>query len=126
MAIFQETDGCEHPVSAVEVALALLVTTTALNRSNATQPLAIHIGVNSGRALVGVTRFEGISGTRWTFTASGPVTNLAARLVDCAEAGEILVGAETARRLGARYDLEPCDHPEALEMYRVLGPAATP
>jgi DNA-binding response OmpR family regulator len=119
MAIFQDGDACMHPRIAVEVALALLSTTEALNRTNGVQPLAIHIGVNSGRALVGLTRFEGIRGTRWTFTASGPVTNLAAQLASCADASELLVGAETARRLGGSYYLERLDHPEAMEMYRV-------
>jgi DNA-binding NtrC family response regulator len=119
MAIFQDADACEHPRRAVQVALTLLGTTEACNRTNAVQPLAIHLGVHSGRALVGVTRFEGRRGTRWTFTASGPVTNLAAQLASCADAGEILVSAETARRLDGRYGLERLEHPEAMEMYRV-------
>jgi DNA-binding NtrC family response regulator len=119
MAIFQDRDACVHPRIAVEVALTLLGTTEAFNRTNGVQPLAIHIGVNSGRALVGLTRFEGIRGTRWTFTASGLVTNLAAQLASCADAGELLVGAETARRLDGRYSLERLEHPEAMEMYRV-------
>ena len=34
-----------------------------------------------------------------TFTASGPVTNLAARIASAAKRGDILVGPETARRV---------------------------
>jgi class 3 adenylate cyclase len=63
------------------------------------------MGLNSGVALVGSTRFEGVRGARWTFTASGAVTNLASRLADLAKPGEILIGPETARRLGERYRL---------------------
>jgi adenylate cyclase len=91
-------------------------------------PLAIHMGLNSGLALVGSTHFEGGQGTRWTFTASGPVTNLAARLAATAQAGQLLVGPETVRRLGNRYQVERlgCEHlknlAQAVDIYRVLGP----
>jgi class 3 adenylate cyclase len=64
------------------------------------------MGINSGPALVGSTRFEGRRGARWTFTASGSVTNLAARLAGLARPGEILLGADTARRLGDRYPVQ--------------------
>jgi len=64
------------------------------------------MGLNSGVALVGSTRFEGVRGARWTFTASGAVTNLVSRLADMAKTGEILIGPETARRLGERYRLQ--------------------
>jgi class 3 adenylate cyclase len=103
MAIFQ---GPEHAVTAVDTALALLATTMALNAENPAQPLTVHMGLNSGTALVGSTRFEGMRGARWTFTASGAVTNLAARLAGLAKPGDILLGPETAQRLGERYPLQ--------------------
>src|SRR5919197_1887607 len=106
MVIFQDADVHVHATTAVDTALALLAATETLNRENGAQPLAIHMGLNSGLALVGSTRFEGLHGTRWTFTASGPVTNLAARLAGIAGAGQILVGPETIRRLGDRYRLQ--------------------
>ena len=125
---FQVADVQTHTVTAVETALALLGATAALNRTNSMPPLAIHMGLNSGLALVGSTRFEGVQGTRWTFTASGPVTNLAARLAATAQAGQLLVGPETVRRLGNRYQVERlgCEHlknlAQAVDIYRVLGP----
>lgn len=67
-------------------------------------------------------------GTRWTFTVSGPVTNLAARLAATAGAGQLVVGAETVRRLGDRYGVERlgCDRlknlGKAVEMYRLADP----
>ena len=106
MAIFQDMDRHTHATKALDTALALLATTAVLNQENSEHPLSIHMGINSGVALVGSTRFEGLRGTRWTFTASGPVTNLAARLAGAAEAGQILVGPETVRRLGDRYRWE--------------------
>src|SRR5262244_4356576 len=106
MAILQAADVQAHTVTAVETALALLGVTEALNGTNSAPPLAIHMGLNSGLALVGSTRFEGVQGTRCTFTASGPVTTLAARLAATAQAGQLLVGPETVRRLGQRYQVE--------------------
>lgn len=130
MAIFQDTTSQRHAVTAVDSALALLAATDALNRENHEQPLAVHMGINSGTALVGSTRFEGQRGTRWTFTASGPVTNLAARLAGIAAAGQILAGPETIRRLQDRYCLQRLgrehlkNFTEAVDVHCVLGPAS--
>ena len=98
-----------------------------LNRENSEHPLSMHMGINSGTALVGSTRFEGLRGTRWTFTASGPVANLAARLAGTAREGQILVGPETVEHLGERFQLEALGRErltnvaEAVEMHAVLG-----
>ena len=106
MAIFQEGDGGPHACRAVAVALELLAVTEELNCDEQENPLSVHMGVNSGSALVGSSRFEGAQGTRWTFTARGPVTNLAGRLRDTAVAGQIVVGPETAARVGDTFRLE--------------------
>src|SRR6266702_1414329 len=89
MAIFQDA---QHARTAADTALALLAATQALNTDNAVHPLTVHMGLNPGVALVGSARFEGVRGARWTFTASGAVTNLVSRLADMAKAGEILIG----------------------------------
>ena len=126
MTIFQDIDRRVHAVNAVDTALALLTATAKLNQENPDHPLSIHMGLNSGTALVGATRFEGLRGARWTFTASGPVTNLAARLAGIAEAGQILVGPETAQRLGDHCHMESLGHKrlknlaEAVEIHRIL------
>lgn len=70
------------------------------------EPIVVHLAVNSGRAAVGATKIEGAAGTRWTYTASGPVTNVAARLATLADGGEVMVGAVTAERLPAGLPLE--------------------
>src|SRR5712691_45584 len=130
MAIFQDADDCAHAIKAIETALALLGAADALNRENTEHPLSIHIGINSGMALVGSTRFEGARGARWTFTASGAATNLAARLAAAAVAGQILAGPETVRRLGDRYRLERLGRgslkniAEPVEIHGILGPGA--
>jgi len=61
------------------------------------------VGISSGECEVGATRFEGPAGERWTFTATGPVTNLAARLGAHATGGQILLSPETARRIHGRF-----------------------
>lgn len=133
MAIFQDHDPQRHASTAVETALALRALTAALNATSSAPPLTMHMGLNSGMALVGSTRFEGQHGTRWTFTASGPVTNLAARLMSFASADQILLGPETARRLGQHYRLQRLgdtslrNFAEAVDVYRVLGsPSGSP
>jgi class 3 adenylate cyclase len=127
MVVFQDADRCAHAIKGADTALALLTVTERLNQESSEQPLAIHMGVNSGIALVGATRLEGVHDTRWTFTASGPVTNLAARLAGVAHAGQILISPETARRLGDRYRLASLGREhlkniaEPIEMVQVLG-----
>ncbi|HBH02007.1 MAG TPA: guanylate cyclase, partial [Candidatus Rokubacteria bacterium] len=68
-------------------------------------PIVVNVGIGSGECDVGATRFEGAAGERWTFTATGPVTNLAARLGERAAGGAILLGPETARRVRDHFPL---------------------
>lgn len=58
-----------------------------------------HIGINSGLALVGATKLASGADARRTFTATGPVANLAARIAGQATEGEILVSQGTADRI---------------------------
>ena len=127
MAIFQGAFPQQHAVSAAAAALAILAATEALNRDHHAQPLTVHQGLNSGVVLVGLTRLTGQYGTRWTFTARGPMTNLAARLADEAKPGQILVGPETVRRLDQRYRFQRlgCERfknmAAPIEVYCLLG-----
>lgn len=121
MAIFQDADPREHVVRAVETSFALLAATAALNVANSEQPLAVHMGLNSGVALVGLTRLEGLHRTRWTFTARGAMTNLAARLVTLAKPGQILIGPETARRLGSHYAIQKLGYKRLKNLARPIA-----
>lgn len=128
MAIFYDTDRHKHVSRAADAALALLATTEVLNADHLDQPITVHMGLNSGTALVGLTRLEGLRSARWTFTASGLVTNLAARLADIAEPGQILIGPETAHRLDNRYTTQKmgCERlknfTRKVDIYRLLPP----
>jgi adenylate cyclase len=127
LAIFHDADRLKHPATAVDTALSLFTATDKLNQESDQSPLAIHMGLSSGTALVGSARLEGQRGTRWIYTASGPVINLAARLASVAPSGQIMVGPEMMNRLGRRYLFEKLG-PQPLRninkpvvIYRVLG-----
>jgi len=98
MVIFHEGD---HPRAAVAAAAAIHRRAADLNAelTDGFEPLAMHIGVNTGPASLGATKIEGRAGTRWTYTASGMTTNIAARLAAVAEGGEIIVSEATRDRL---------------------------
>jgi class 3 adenylate cyclase len=100
MVIFQGQPK-DTALSAVKAALEIRNKTLEINDElkNRFLPVEINMGINSGMAAVGMSRFSGSSGTRMTFTATGPVTNLAARIASAAKHGDILLGPETALRV---------------------------
>ncbi len=108
MVIFQGDPG-KTALSAVKAALEIRGKTLDINEEmrNRFQPVEVNMGINSGLAAVGMSRFTGTSGTRMTFTATGPVTNLAARIASAAKHGDILVGPETASRVNEDVKLFP-------------------
>jgi len=108
MIVFQDDEKTLHAMNAVKTAIAVQEKVRSINYDleEHFEPLVVNIGINSGNALVGSTRFEGITGTRLTFTASGPVTNIAARIGQFATNGQILIGEETAKRTEGKFSLE--------------------
>jgi class 3 adenylate cyclase len=107
MVIFQDKDPRRHARAAVTTALAIMRRAAEINEiAPHDEPIVVHLAVNSGRAAVGATKIEGTAGTRWTYTASGPVTNIAARLAALADGDGVMVGAATAARLPAGLPLE--------------------
>ncbi len=100
MTIFQGGEQ-ENALNACGAALHIRERTLEINAEleGRFQPVHVNMGINSGMASLGMNRFQGASGTRMTFTATGPVTNLAARIASVAKKGDILVGPETARRI---------------------------
>ncbi len=97
MIIFKNDDAKTSAINAVKAAFDIEERNHELNRKYRTEfeTINVNIGINSGTALVGMTQFKGSLDTRMTYTASGPVTNLAARLADYAKGGDILIGEET-------------------------------
>ena len=106
MAIFQGQE-LENGLNACKAALHIRERTLEINQEleGRFQPVHVNMGINSGIAYLGMTRFQGETGTRMTFTASGPVTNLAARIASAAKRGDILIGPESARRVEGKIPL---------------------
>ncbi len=100
MVIFQGPER-ENAINASRAALDINHRTAEINKEleGRFEAIDVNMGINSGVASVGMTKFHGAAGTRMTFTASGPVTNLAARIASAAADGDILVGPETAQRI---------------------------
>jgi class 3 adenylate cyclase len=102
MIIFKDHDPKTNAMNAVKAAFEIAARSRALNQTlsletgfSGIKPMAVNMGISSGTALVGMTRFKGLLETRMTFTASGSVTNIAARLSDLADGGDILINQAT-------------------------------
>jgi DNA-binding response OmpR family regulator len=129
MVIFADADPAHHARKAVQAALEIVQRAAPLDEQlqETFGSISVHIGINSGLALVGTTKLEGATGTRWTYTASGPMTNIAARIATLGEGGMILVGSETARRVEGCFLMQEIglrqfkNISEEVLVYRILG-----
>jgi class 3 adenylate cyclase/HAMP domain-containing protein len=140
MVIFQRRRGGEagpetgeeedHALNATRAAFAIRRRTAALNEEYAGvfPAVSLHMGINTGQALVGATKLGGAASQRWTFTATGPTTNIAARFAGAAEGGDIVVGQVTADRIAGLFVLEALGErtfknvSQPLAVYRVIPP----
>ena len=109
MIIFKEKDREAHARTAVSTAIGIHYKTLKVNAElrGKFDPTVVNMGINSGKVFLGATRFEGMSSARWTFTASGLTTVLAARLAGLATEGEVLLGPETVNRLKEEFLVQP-------------------
>jgi class 3 adenylate cyclase/HAMP domain-containing protein len=131
MVIFQsDRGGADHALNATQAAFAIRQRTARLNEEygGVFPPVQLHMGINTGEALVGATKLGGAGSQRWTFTATGPTTNVAARFAGSAEAGEIVVGPATSERIRAHFVLESLGErrfknvSQPIRVYRVIPP----
>jgi len=131
MVIFQaQPTAADHALNATRAAFAIRQRTEQLNEDygGVFPPVALHMGINSGEALVGATKIGGGASQRWTFTATGPTTNVAARFAGSAQGGEIIVGPTTADRIKAQFVLESLGErtfknvSQPIHVYRVIPP----
>jgi DNA-binding response OmpR family regulator len=134
MVIFADADPQHHARKAVQAALQMVQRAAPLGvqHQETFGSISVHIGINSGLALVGPTKLEGATGTRWTYTASGSVTNIAARLATLSDGGVVLVGPETARRVAGRFRMQEIGQrqlkslSEEVMVHRILGEVGRP
>jgi class 3 adenylate cyclase/HAMP domain-containing protein len=120
----------DHALNAARAALAIRQRTVELNEEHRDifPSVALHMGINTGEAWVGATKIGGAGSQRWTFTATGPTTNLAARFAGSAQGDEIVVGPATAERVQGAFVLENLGEKsfknvsQPLRVYRIIPP----
>ncbi|HSL60254.1 MAG TPA: adenylate/guanylate cyclase domain-containing protein [Desulfotignum sp.] len=136
MIIFKDHDPKTNAMNAVKAAFEIAARSRSVHQSileetgfSGIGPMAVNMGISSGTALVGMTRFKGMLDTRMTFTASGTVTNIAARLSDHAIGGDILISGTTRDLIDGLwpvYDrglMQLKGIAEPMQVYSLLKPA---
>jgi len=131
MVIFQsDRGGTDHAVNATRAAFGIHQQTQSLNEEHGGvfPSVQLHMGINTGEALVGATKLGVGAAQRWTFTATGSTTNVAARFAGSAQGGEIIVGPTTAERIRAHFVLESLGErtfknvSQPIRVYRLIPP----
>ena len=109
MVLFLNEDEQTNALEAVRTALDIREKSTRIFEecSALYRPLDINMGINSGQALVGAAKFETYSGSRWTYTARGNLTNVAARIGAQASGGRIYLSKSTADRVKGHFSPKP-------------------
>jgi class 3 adenylate cyclase/HAMP domain-containing protein len=106
MVIFNDPLPCEDPARrAVSLAVAMRDHIRGLTADwyRLGHKLGFGVGVSFGYATLGMVGFEG----RFDYTANGSEVNLASRLCDEAEDGQILLGERTYAALDGCVEVEP-------------------
>ncbi|MCP4626290.1 MAG: adenylate/guanylate cyclase domain-containing protein [bacterium] len=109
MVLFLDEDNVQNALGAVRIALQIREDTIKIGRecSSLYRPLEINMGINSGLAFVGAAKFDSYIGSRWTYTARGSLTNVAARIGAQAKGGKVFLSHGTAARIKDQFTLSP-------------------
>src|SRR2546421_2645447 len=91
----------DDPERALRAALEMMDAIAAVNRKHGTE-LGIHIGINSGPVIAGQIGSE----NRRDYSVMGDAVNLAARLEDASERGQIFVGPSTYQQTAHAFEFE--------------------
>ena len=128
MALFGAPIAQEnHAESAARASLEMLNAIHQFNKAQATS-LGIHIGINTGLVVAGGIGSQG----QQQYSVMGDAVNLAARLEDASDSGEILIGAATYRLIAPLFDVETRSpitlkgKSEPVPNYRLIAATATP
>jgi class 3 adenylate cyclase len=127
MVLFLNEDQQTNALEAVRTALKIREEAARIKNEfkELSEPLTINMGINSGPALVGAAKFESYTGSRWTYTARGIVTNIASRIGAQATQGKIFLSEATAERVKdhftlssqGKYDLKNVSRP--IEIFQI-------
>jgi class 3 adenylate cyclase len=131
MVLFLTEDSRQNALDALRAAQTILAKTCQVNHECRldSQPVLINIGICSGRAFVGASKFESLSGGRWTYTSHGTPINVAARLCSHAAGGAAWVSKSTAERVQDCFPLAPLGRlalknlSEEVEVFALQKPA---
>ena len=109
MVLFMDEDKVQNALGAVRTALKIRDDTIKIGREcrSLYRPLEINMGINSGTAYVGAAKFDSYTGSRWTYTARGSITNVASRIGAQAKGGRIFLSPTTAARIKDQFTLAP-------------------
>ena len=109
MVLFMDEDKVQNALGAVRTALKIREDTIKIGHeiSSLYRPLEINMGINSGSAFVGAAKFDSYTGSRWTYTARGSITNVAARIGAQAKGGKVFLSNTTATRVKDQFTLAP-------------------
>jgi class 3 adenylate cyclase/transcriptional regulator with GAF, ATPase, and Fis domain len=109
MVLFLNEDAKINALEAVHTALTIQEKAALINREEnaCSESLVVNMGINSGLALVGAAKFNSHTGSRWTYTARGMVTNVAARIGALASNGAIHLSRSTADRVKDHFSVKP-------------------
>ena len=83
----------DHGLNATRAAFAIKRTSSSTTSTAGSSIVQLHMGINSGEALVGATKIAGAS-QRWTFTAT-KTTTIRRGASPAGADGEIIVGPTT-------------------------------
>jgi class 3 adenylate cyclase/tetratricopeptide (TPR) repeat protein len=131
MALFGATKAHEDdPVRAIRAAREIHMIVESLSahyQESIEQPLSMHTGINTGLVVTGDVNLR-----RGTHGVAGETLNMAARLSDFGNSGEILVGLETYYQTDGYFDfkeLEPTPikgKSDSFRVFKVLAPKEQP
>jgi class 3 adenylate cyclase/putative methionine-R-sulfoxide reductase with GAF domain len=109
MVIFKESTEQHHSKAAVIAGLDIASENGRLNDelSFPWGKVDLHLGINTGEALVGFTKMRSLAGERYTYTASGLTTVLASRIGAFSTNTQLYVGTDTLNYIGDYCDYEP-------------------
>jgi len=109
MVLFLDDDRVQNALGAVRTALQIRDDTIKIGHecTSLYRPLEINMGINSGQAFVGAAKFDSYTGSRWTYTARGSITNVASRIGSQAKGGKIFLSPTTAARVKDHFTLSP-------------------
>jgi len=107
MVLFMDEDNVQNALGAVRTALKIREDTIKIGQecSSLYRPLEINMGINSGSAFLGAAKFDSITGSRWTYTARGSITNVASRIGAQAKGGKVFLSPTTAARVKDQFKL---------------------